>query len=148
MNKKNNYHQKLVGKKTINEREINVVNNKEKIILDKKDDLLNDDDVFSKLKNTVNNAYRNSKTTQEFIEILNDNKIEIFLNMRENGTGGITFTSLNDDVSLEGGKINSYLTYGKIKKNDADLFDYLNNRVFKNDSKLSIDNDFDVKNLN
>lgn len=147
-NKKNNYHQKLVGKKTINEREINVVNNKEKYILDKKDDLLNNDDIFSNLKNTVNNAYRSSKTTQEFIEILNDNKIEIFLNMRENGTGGITFTSLNDDISLAGGKINSYLTYGKIKKNDADLFDYLNNRVFKNDSKLSIDNDFDVKNLN
>ncbi|SBT18110.1 hypothetical protein MGA5115_02230 [Marinomonas gallaica] len=147
-NKKNNHHRKLNGKKIINEKEINVVNNKEKIILDKKDDLLNDNDFFSKLKNTVNNAYRNSKTTQEFIEILNDNKIEIFLNMRENGTGGITFTSLNDDVSLAGGKINSYLTYGKIKKNDADLFDYLNNRVFKNDSKLSIDNDFDVKNLN
>tara|TARA_R110001606_G_scaffold177880_1_gene324485 strand:- start:808 stop:2787 length:1980 start_codon:yes stop_codon:yes gene_type:complete len=147
-NKKNNYHRKLNGKKIINEKEINIVNNKEKIISDKKDDLLNDDDVFSKLKNTVNNAYRKSKTTQEFIDILNDNKIEIFLNMRENGTGGITFTSLQDDISLAGGKINSYLTYGKIKKNDADLFEYLTNRSFKNDEKLSIDNDFDVKNLN
>lgn len=147
-NKKNNYHQKLVGKKTINEREIDVVNNKEKIILDKKDDLLNDDDVFSKLKNTVNNAYRKSKTTQEFIDILNDNKIEIYVNKRENGTGGITFTSLNDDISLAAGKINSYLTYGKIKKNDADLFEYLTNRSFENDEKLSIRDDFDVKNLN
>ena len=147
-NKKNNSHRKLNGKKIINEKEINVVNNNEKIILDKKDDLLNDNDVFSNLKNTVNNAYRNSKTTQEFIEILNNNKIEIFLNMRENGTGGITFTSLNDDISLAGGKINSYLTYGKIKKNDADLFEYLTNRSFKNDEKLSIRDDFDVKNLN
>lgn len=145
---KNNTHRKILGKKIINEKEINVVNNKEKIILDKKYDLLNDGDIFSNLKNTVNNAYRSSKTTQEFIEILNDNKIEIFLNMRENGTGGITYTSLNDDISLAGGKINSYLTYGKIKKNDADLFEYLTNRSFKNDSKLSIDNDFDVKNIN
>lgn len=147
-NKKNNYHQKLNGKKIINEKKINVVNNKERHILDKKDDLLNDNDVFSNLKNTVNNAYRNSKNTKEFIEILNDNKIEIFLNMRENGTGGITFTSLNNDISLAGGKINSYLTYGKIKKNDADLFEYLTNRSFKNDEKLSIGNDFDIKNLN
>lgn len=146
--KRNNIHHKIVGKKTINEREINVVNNKEKIILDKKDYLLNNNDIFSNLKNTVNNAYRNSKTTQEFIEILNDNKIEIFLNMRENGTGGITFTSLNNDISLAGGKINSYLTYGKIKKNDADLFEYLTNRSFKNDEKLSISNDFDIKNIN
>jgi hypothetical protein len=147
-NKKNNSHRKLNGKKIINEKEINVVNNNEKIILDKKYDLLNDNDVFSNLKNTVNNAYRNSKTTQEFIEILNNNKIEIFVNNRENGTGGITFTSLNNDISLAGGKINSYLTYGKIKKNDADLFEFLTNRSFKNDEKLSISNDFDVKDLN
>ena len=119
---KNNNHRKILGKKIINERKINVVNNEEKYILDKKDDLLNNNDIFSNLKNTVNNAYRSSKTTQEFIEILNDNKIEIFLNMRENGTGGITFTSLNDDISLAGGKINSYLTYDKIKKNNNDLF--------------------------
>ncbi|GAA0241287.1 hypothetical protein [Marinomonas primoryensis] len=145
---KNNTHRKILGKKIINERKINVVNNEEKYILDKKDDLLNNDDIFSNLKNTVNNAYRSSKTTQEFIDILNDNKIEIFLNMRENGTGGITYTSLNDDISLAGGKINSYLTYGKIKKNDADLFEYLTNRSFKNDEKLSISNDFDVKNIN
>lgn len=147
-NKKNNYHRKLNGKKIINEKEINIVNNKEKIISDKKDNLLNDNDVFSKLKNTVNDAYRNSKNTKEFIDILNDNNIEIYVNKRENGTGGITFTALDDDISLAAGKINSYLTYGKIKKNDADLFDYLNNRSFKNDSKLSISNDFDVKNLN
>ncbi|PJE57159.1 hypothetical protein [Marinomonas sp. BSi20584] len=40
------------------------------------------------------------------------------------------------------------MTYGKIKKNDADLFEYLTNRSFKNDEKLSIRDDFDVKNLN
>lgn len=147
-NKKNNHHRKLNGKKIINEKKINIVNNKERHILDKKDDLLNNNDIFSNLKNTVNNAYRNSKNTKEFIDILNDNNIEIFLNMRENGTGGITFTSLNNDISLAGGKINSYLTYGKIKKNDADLFEYLTNRSFKNDEKLSISNDFDIKNIN
>jgi len=146
--KRNNTHHKLVDKKLFNEMKINVISNEEKKILDKKDDLLNDDDVFSKLKNTVNNAYRKSKTTQEFIDILNDNKIEIYVNKRENGAGGITFTSLNDDISLAAGKINSYLTYGKIKKNDADLFEYLTNTSFKNDEKLSISNDFDVKNIN
>lgn len=146
--KRNNIHHKIVDKKLIIEKEINVVNNEKKHISDKKDDLLNDDDIFSNLKNTVNNAYRNSKSTKEFIDILNDNKIEIYVNKRDNGTGGITFTSLDYDISLAGGKINSYLTYGKIKKNDADLFEYLNNRSFKNDEKLSVDNDFDVKNLN
>ncbi|PYF84431.1 hypothetical protein DFP75_101456 [Marinomonas alcarazii] len=146
--KRKDIHYNLIDKKLINEKEINIVNNKKRHILNKKDDLLNDDDIFSNLKNTVNNAYRNSKSTKEFIDILNDNKIEIYVNKRDNGTGGITFTSLDYDISLAGGKINSYLTYGKIKKNDADLFEYLNNRSFKNGEKLSIGNDFNVKDLN
>ena len=146
--KRNETHRKLLGKKIINEKKINDVNNEKTHISNKKDDLINNDDIFLNLKNTINNAYKKSKTTQDFIKILNDNNIEIYLNTRENGTGGITFTSLNNDISLAGGKVNSYLTYGKIKKNDTDLFEYLNNRSFKNDDKLNIKNDFDVKDLN
>ncbi len=82
-------------------------------------------DKLSTFKDVINNAYRNSETAETFLKTLNDNQIEAAISFRENGQGGISFNQLNSDISLAGGKVNSYLTFGKIKKNDPDLFNLL-----------------------
>ena len=73
------------------------------------------------LKNTVNNLYRNTETTKDFLNKLSDRNIKIVVNYRDNGTGGVSF--VKDELAMAGGKINSYLTFGKIKKNDPELFE-------------------------
>ncbi|TMM45428.1 relaxase/mobilization nuclease domain-containing protein [Colwellia ponticola] len=82
----------------------------------KKDKLYND------FRDLTNNAYRSSKTAETFLKTLNDNDIEACITYRQNGQGGISFNDLNSGISMAGGKVNSYLTFGKIKKNDPDLF--------------------------
>lgn len=103
-------------------------------------------------KDTINNAYRNSKTAEKFLKTLNENHIEAAISYRENGMGGISFNALNSGISLAGGKVNSYFTFGKIKKNDPDLFklltgaDGLDEITF--DNKNTVNNDFKVNEIN
>jgi hypothetical protein len=82
-------------------------------------------DKSNTFKDVINNAYRHSKTAETFLKTLNEHNIEACISFRENGQGGISFNSLNSNISLAGGKVNSYLTFGKIKKNDPDLFNLL-----------------------
>jgi len=82
-------------------------------------------DKSSTFRDVINNAYRSSETAEIFLKTLNDNNIEAAISFRENGQGGISFNALNSDISLAGGKVNSNLTFGKIKKNDSDLFNIL-----------------------
>jgi len=82
-------------------------------------------DKSNTFKGVINNAYRHSQTAETFLKTLNEHNIEACISFRENGQGGISFNSLNSNVSLAGGKVNSYLTFGKIKKNDPDLFNLL-----------------------
>ncbi|MBB1363022.1 hypothetical protein H5125_12795 [Shewanella sp. SR44-4] len=86
-----------------------------------KKSFLNIDD----FKFTINDAYRNSKSAIDFVNKINMKGIDICVSKRDNGMGGITFAS--DHFSMAAGKVNSYLTYGKIKRNDPELFDFLNN---------------------
>ena len=79
------------------------------------------DKVYNDFRDLINNAYRSSKTAKMFLKTLNDNDIEACITYRKNN-GGISFNSLNSDTSMAGGKVNSYLTFGKVKKNDPDLF--------------------------
>jgi hypothetical protein len=131
----------------------NYLNNKNKK-LKKINKLISDDnhliesqksksDQLNTFKGVINKAYRHSKTAETFLKILNDNNIEAAISFRENGQGGISFKALNSDISLAGGKINSYLTFGKIKKNDPELFslligdDYLNQITFDNKNMIN-----------
>ena len=82
-------------------------------------------DELSSFKEIINNAYRYSETAEAFLKTLNDNNIEVCISFRENGQGGVSFNALNSNISLAGGKVNSHLTFGKIKKNDPDLFNIL-----------------------
>jgi hypothetical protein len=81
------------------------------------------DKAYNDFRDLINKAYRSSGNAEIFLKSLNDNDIEACITYRSNGQGGISFNSLDDqDMAMAGGKVNSYLTFGKIKKNDPDLF--------------------------
>lgn len=81
---------------------------------------------FKDFRDLVNKTYKNTGNAQDFLKILNENNIEVAISYRANGQGGISFNSLeNQDISMAGGRVNSYLTFGKIKKNDPQLFSLL-----------------------
>lgn len=109
---------------------------------------------LNEIKNIINKAYRHSKTPEIFIKKINDNAIEACISFRENGQGGISFNHLNSDISIAGGKVNSYLTFGKIKKNDPELFDLLNGNdpqntiSFQQDRRSDLDQNFDIEKIN
>ncbi|MGR6778515.1 hypothetical protein ACU5B6_13100 [Moritella viscosa] len=109
---------------------------------------------LNEIKNIINQAYRHSKTPETFIKKINDNSIEACISFRENGQGGITFNHLNSDISIAGGKVNAYLTFGKIKKNDPELFDLLigndpqNTIYFQQDHRPDLDQNFDIEKIN
>jgi hypothetical protein len=109
---------------------------------------------LNEIKNIINNAYRNSETPEMFIKKINENDIEACINIRENGQGGISFNHLSSDISIAGGKVNSYLTFGKIKKNDPEFFDLLigndphNTITFQQDHRSNLDQSFDIKKIN
>lgn len=71
------------------------------------------------LKFKINTLYRECDKPIEFLEKLNNAGIQITYTQRKNGLGGITFQS--DDLSISGGKVNSQLTFGKLKKNNPKL---------------------------
>ena len=77
-------------------------------------------DSIDDFKKTINDTYRNDQSSKEFIEKLNVLGIEIQYLHRKNGNGGITFKG--EGFELAGGKVNSMLTFGKIKKNNPELF--------------------------
>lgn len=102
-----------------------IVDEKNNDIDEEKQDLaekIAKDKEFSDFKDLINKAYRSSENAEIFLKTLNDNNVEVAISYRENGQGGISFNQLDNDISLAGGKVNSYLTFGKIKKNDPDLF--------------------------
>jgi len=109
---------------------------------------------LNEIKNIINKAYRHSKTPETFIKKINDNGIEACISFRENEQGGITFNHLNTDISIAGGKVNSYLTFGKIKKNDPELFDHLigndpqNTISFQQDHRPYLEQNFDIEKIN
>lgn len=74
---------------------------------------------------SINEAYRQNQTSKEFIEKLNKQGITIQYTERKNSNGGITFAS--DDFALAGGKVNSALTFGKLKKNNPELLQLITN---------------------
>lgn len=113
----------------------------------KNKEIIKKDEMFNSFKNKVNTFYRSAKTSKEFVKKLNDNGIEISVIKRENGNGGITFTDLNNDLSLSGSKINSYLSYGKMKKNDKDLFDLIHD-YSSNKLRPSGKNNYDTVEIN
>jgi len=135
-----------------------------KISLDKKvetkdktnEEIKNDDDELEKQKaktqeftdfrDLINDAYRSSKNAESFLKTLNDNNIEACITYRKKN-GGISFNSLNSDISMAGGKVNSYLTFGKIKKNDPELFALLTGETGFGEITLTNDNDIN-NNLN
>lgn len=71
------------------------------------------------LKAKINTLYRECDKPIEFLEKLNESGIQITYTQRKNGLGGITFQS--DDLSISGGKVNSQLTFGKLKRNNPNL---------------------------
>ncbi|MDF5284944.1 relaxase/mobilization nuclease domain-containing protein [Vibrio vulnificus] len=71
------------------------------------------------LKAKINTLYRECDKPIEFLEKLNEAGIQITYTQRKNGLGGLTFQS--DDLSISGGKVNSQLTFGKLKKNNPKL---------------------------
>ncbi|MDF4657173.1 hypothetical protein P3523_21105 [Vibrio parahaemolyticus] len=71
------------------------------------------------LKAKINTLYRECDKPIEFLERLNEAGIQITYTKRKNGLGGITFQS--DDLSISGGKVNSQLTFGKLKRNNPNL---------------------------
>ncbi|MCE3220475.1 hypothetical protein G5C64_16760 [Vibrio diabolicus] len=71
------------------------------------------------LKSKINSLYRECNQSIEFLEKLNESGIQITYTKRKNGLGGITFQS--NDLSISGGKVNSQLTFGKLKKNNPKL---------------------------
>ncbi len=95
---------------------------------------------YNDVRDLINNAYRNSKSAEIFLKTLNDNNIEACITYRKKN-GGISFNSLNDDISIAGGKVNSYLTFGKIKKNDPDLFKLLTGETGFGEITLTNKND-------
>ncbi len=97
--------------------------------------------VTNDFRDLINNAYRSSKTAEMFLKNLNDNDVEACISYRSNSQGGISFNSLNSDISLAGGKVNSYLTFGKIKKNDPDLFALLTGETGFGEITLTNKND-------
>jgi hypothetical protein len=106
------------------------------------------------IKNIINNAYRNSESSEMFIKEINKNGIEACINIRKNGQGGISFHHANSDISIAAGKVNSHLTFGKIKKNDPHLFDLLIGKesqkkiVLPQDHHSNLDLNFDIKKIN
>ncbi|HCG5126639.1 TPA: hypothetical protein NJZ01_004520 [Vibrio parahaemolyticus] len=71
------------------------------------------------LKAKINTLYRECDKPIEFLEKLNESGIQITYTQRKNGLGGITFQC--DDLSISGGKVNSQLTFGKLKRNNPNL---------------------------
>jgi hypothetical protein len=137
--------------------------NNQKTKLKKINKLISDDDNLidshksktdksNTFKDVINNAYRNSETAEIFLKMLNEHNIEACISFRENGQGGVSFNALNSNISLAGGKVNSYLTFGKIKKNDPDLFnllsgiDALDEIIF--DNKITVNNTLNVNEIN
>jgi hypothetical protein len=110
------------------------------------------DKAYNDFRDLINNAYRGSKTAETFLKTLNDNDIEACITYRKNGQGGISFNALNSDISMAGGKVNSYLTFGKIKKNDPDLFALLTGEsgfgeiTLTNENQLN--NDINIQDIN
>lgn len=105
-------------------------------------------------KNTINNSYRQSTNSKEFLKLLNENNIEANITFHNNGkSGGITFNSTkHDDLAMAGGKVNSYLTFGKIKKKDPELFSLLTGETslltLTSNNKNHVENNFKISNLN
>ncbi|YCO03958.1 hypothetical protein ACB087_26760 [Vibrio sp. VNB-15] len=125
----------------------NKQNEKMNLKVDHADEKLN-------FKNTINNAYRKSTNSKEFLKLLNENNIEANITFHNNGkSGGITFNSTkNDDLAMAGGKVNSYLTFGKVKKNDPELFSLLTGETslltLISNNKNHVENNFKISNLN
>lgn len=109
------------------------------------------DKVYNDFRGLINNAYRSSKTAEMFLKTLNDNDIEACITYRKKN-GGISFNSLNSDISMAGGKVNSYLTFGKIKKNDPDLFALLTGSTGFGEITLTnenqLNNDINIQEIN
>lgn len=105
------------------------------------------DKVYNDFRDLINNAYRSSENAKTFLKMLNDNDIEACITYRKTN-GGISFNSLNSDISMAGGKINSYLTFGKIKNNDPDLFALLTGTTGFGEITLTNKNDFNNNNNN
>ncbi len=111
-------------------------------------------DQINSIKNIINSAYRNSKTSEIFLKKINESDIEACVNIRENGQGGISFNHIYSDISIAGGQVNSYLTFGKIKKNDPELFDLLTGKdplgaiSFKHDHRSNLDRNFNIGKIN
>lgn len=102
---------------------------------------------FNSFRKTINEIYRKTENAQDFLKTLNENNIEIAVTYNKKN-GGISFNSLNNDISLAGGKVNSYLTYGKIKKNDPELFSLLTGSGGFGEITLTNENSLKVVNLN
>jgi hypothetical protein len=131
----------------------NKINGVSKIIkknINEKNNFKTQKDIESHFKEAINNAYINANTAKDFIKVINDIGIEISLVKRANGNGGITFTS--DLISMAAGKVNPYLTYGKIKKNDPELFSIINDESdylsFHSDRTKQNINDLSIASLN
>lgn len=107
---------------------------------------------YNDFRTVINNAYRTSKNAESFLKALNENDIEACISYRSNGQGGISFNALKSDISLAGGKVNSYLTFGKIKKNDPELFALLTGETGFGEitltNKNQINNDINIEYLN
>jgi hypothetical protein len=105
----------------------------------------NSEDEFKKL---INDTYRKNQSSKEFIEELNKLDIEIQYLHRKNGNGGITFKG--NGFELAGGKINSMLTFGKIKKNNPELFKLITGQsgLLNLSCESSNDNKINIKNIN
>ena len=93
----------------------------------KKDSLVKDKKSFNEnnieldlLKETISTLYKENNDPIEFLEKLNAEGIQVTFTKRKNGLGGITFQ--NNKFSISGGKVNSQLTYGKLKNNNPKLF--------------------------
>tara|TARA_R110000764_G_scaffold47746_2_gene106351 strand:- start:2624 stop:4522 length:1899 start_codon:yes stop_codon:yes gene_type:complete len=117
----------------------------------KKNEIITSTEKYDDLKSKINDLYRGENTSQGFVRALNAENIEITVVERENGNGGITFTDLDSDLSIAGGNVNSYLTYGKLKKNDPDLFNLLHNYnsySFNQVSNSYSNNPIDVEQIN
>ncbi|MGR6781569.1 relaxase/mobilization nuclease domain-containing protein [Moritella viscosa] len=112
---------------------------------------IKNDKAYNDFRDLINKAYRSSKTAEMFLKTLNDNDIEACITYRKN-SGGISFNSLNSDTSMAGGKVNSFLTFGKIKKNDPELFALLTGEssfgeiILTNENQLN--NDINIQEIN
>ncbi|REG84400.1 hypothetical protein [Marinomonas pollencensis] len=95
---------------------------------------------YDTFKTKINDLYKKSENAMSFLKLLNDENIEISVIERKNRNGGITFTDLKNDISLSGSKVNSYFSYGKMKKNDKHLFDLIHN--YESNSIKKLENDY------